>query len=66
MRNKQTEHGFEWEAAEVTALFSDDKKGWVTFGIKTPKEDLQVYVTKTGKVRIHSRDGVEWKREKGK
>jgi hypothetical protein len=40
---------------------SDDKAGWVALEIRTQKHKhgLQIYVTKTGKVRIHS-DGGEW------
>ena len=54
-----TEYGFNWGAAEVTRMFSDGRHGWVTIGVKTPKHDIQIYVTKTGKVRIHDADG-EW------
>lgn len=57
MRYEETRFGFNWGAAEITRLFDDDKKGWVTFEVKTPKVTLQIYVTKTGKVRIH--DGVK-------
>ena len=57
---KEIPYGFEWGAAKLTRLFSDDKKGWVTFGLQTPKLNLQIYVTKTGKVRIHSHGKGEW------
>ena len=40
-------YGFEYGAAKVTRLFSDEKKGWVVIGIDTAKEALQIYVTKT-------------------
>jgi hypothetical protein len=49
---KATEFGFEWQAAKVQRLFSDPRKGWVTVGVDTPKAEVQVYVTKTGKVRV--------------
>lgn len=55
---RETQYGFEWGAARIERLFKDDKKGWVTFGILTAKESIQVYITKTGKVRIHSHG--EW------
>ncbi len=55
----ELQYGFQYGAAKVTRLFSDEKKGWVTLGIETPKQTIQVYVTKTGKVRIHDSDG-EW------
>jgi hypothetical protein len=63
MHYKETKYGFEWGAAEVTRCFSD-AKGWVTLLLETPKhkggKSLQIYVTKTGKVRIFSARG-EWK-----
>jgi len=63
MHYKETQYGFDYGAAKVTRLFSDEEKGWVTLGIETPKykgiSGLQIYVTKTGKVRIHDARG-EW------
>jgi hypothetical protein len=61
MHYKETKYGFEYGAAKVERIFSDDKAGWVALEIKTPKHKhgLQIYVTKTGKVRIHSAVG-EW------
>ena len=61
MHYKETQYGFEYGAAKVERIFSDEKKGCVTLGIETPKHKhgLQIYVTKAGKVRIHS-DGGEW------
>ena len=61
MRYEETKYGFNWGAAELTRCFSDAQKEWVTLLLKTPKHELQIYVTKTGKVRIHSKDGAEWK-----
>ena len=60
MKGKTTEFGFEFGPVGVERLFADDKKGWVVLGIKTAKADLQVYVTKTGKVRVSDSRG-EWK-----
>jgi len=57
MNYKETEYGFEFGAAKVSRLVSDEKKGWVVIGIETPKHKdncIQIYVTKTGKVRVHS------------
>ena len=56
---EELKYGFQYGAAKVTRLFSDKKKGWVTLGIETPKQTIQVYVTKTGKIRIHDSEG-EW------
>lgn len=63
MHYQETTYGFEWGAASVDRLFSDDKKGWVTVGITTPKAHVQIYVTKTGKVRVYGANG-EWKGKK--
>lgn len=48
-------------AAKIERCFSDDKKGWVTMLLITPKHPngMQIYITKTGKVRIHDGDK-EW------
>lgn len=56
------QYGFEYGAATITRMCSDPKNGWVVIGLKTPKHkiDIQIYVTKTGKVRIFSEDK-EWK-----
>lgn len=60
MHHKETRYGFEYGAAQVTRACSDEKKGWVIIQVKTPKEDIQLYVTRTGKVRVFSPD--EWEK----
>ncbi len=57
---EELKYGFRYGAAKVTRLFSDEDKEWVTLGLETPKRTLQIYVTKTGKVRIHDHGGKEW------
>ena len=61
---KETPYGFEWGAAKVERAFSDKNRGWVTLTIETPLynnyKSLQIYVTKTGKIRISDTRG-EWK-----
>jgi len=69
MATTKTEHfaeikyGFEWGAATITRAFSDRERGWITLLLATPKytghNSLQIYVTRTGKVRIHDSRG-EW------
>ncbi len=56
-----TKHGFKWGPAEVSRYFNDEKKGWVVIGVITAKypSSVQVYVTKTGKVRVTAK-GEEW------
>lgn len=62
MHYRETACGFEWGAATIERCFDDEKKGWVTLLLTTPKypRGIQIYVTKTGKVRIHSNG--EWKK----
>ena len=55
------DYGFRYGSAEVTRLVSDHAKGWVLVGVKTPKQEIQIYVTRTGKIRVHSVSGGEWK-----
>lgn len=56
--------GFIFGAAKVQRYFSDRHRGWITISIETPKfkagKEIQIYVTKTGKVIIHDSRG-EWK-----
>ena len=61
MHYKYTDFGFEWGAGKLERVFSDNKKGSVTMALKTPKyyRGIQIYITKTGKVRIHDENG-EW------
>ena len=58
---KKTQYGFEWGNAKITRVCEDKKKGWVILTIETKKYPIgiEIYVTKTGKVRIHS-EGNEW------
>lgn len=62
MESRNTVFGYEWGPVTVIRGFSDEKKGWVTLLVKTKKYPygLQVYVTKSGKVRVYSDKG-EWK-----
>jgi len=53
MHYKEITYGFEYGAACVHRLASDEKKGWVVLQVLTPKRDLTVYVTKTGKIRLY-------------
>ena len=52
----ETKYGFRYGSAEVTRLCSDEKKGWVVIEVRSPKTDVQVYVTKTGKIRVFRGD----------
>ena len=53
---KEIQYGFEYGSAKITRLHSDVKKSWVIIGLETPKfkgsNAIQIYITKTGKVRF--------------
>jgi hypothetical protein len=53
MKCEDIPYGFEYGAVKVTRCMSDEKKGWVVLMLETPKALIQVYVTKTGKVRVY-------------
>ena len=63
-----TQFGFKFGNAEFTRICSDSKKKWIVVELKTSKYNrkgtkkspIQIYVTKTGKVRIFS-GGKEWR-----
>jgi hypothetical protein len=47
-----TQYGFEWNGHLIERMCSDEKKGWVIVGVTTKKQRIQIYITKTGKVRV--------------
>jgi len=51
VRRELTEYGFQFGAALVERCM-ETGKGGVVVTVKTPKCTLDVYVTKTGKVRV--------------
>lgn len=59
----ETKFGFEYGAAKIERCCSDYKKGWVVLKVETKKESLQVYITKTGKIKIHNKQGKELKND---
>jgi len=50
-------YGFTYGAAKVVRIHSNENKGWVLLGINTPNDSIQVYITKTGKIRVYRKDG---------
>ena len=61
-----TKYGFKWGALEVERTMSIDKHlrvgsaGSVIVTCRTPKTEIRIHVTKTGKLRICNPDGTEW------
>jgi len=56
MHFKETGYGFEWGAASIERISSDNKTGWIVVQVKSDKGSVQVYVTRTGKIRVFSND----------
>ena len=54
LKDGTTEFGFKFGDALVERVHKDKDKGWTIISIKTSRknQELQVYVTKTGKVRV--------------
>lgn len=64
MHYRETKYGFEYGSAAIERCCSDRKKGWVVLRVTTPRHPLarsiDIYCTKSGKVRVHS-GRTEWK-----
>lgn len=56
---KNTSFGFKWGPVEITRRSSDQKRGWIALDLKTNKQILHIYITKTGKVRVYNYYGKE-------
>ena len=50
---ERTDYGFKWGSVEVVRIASNETNEWVVIGLETPKSKVQVYATKTGKVRVY-------------
>lgn len=51
IRYHETQYGFAYGAADVTRICSDPKHG-VWLEITTPREEVQIRVTRTGLIRV--------------
>lgn len=58
-----TNYGFIYGAGEITRIHSNSKTGQVILELKTSKENIQITINKTGKIKIHNSKGEEWKKE---
>jgi hypothetical protein len=62
MHHAETKYGFEYGCAKVNRYCSDEKKGWIFMGVETPKEVVEIYVTKTGKVTVTQKKKIKVKK----
>ncbi len=46
MQIQRTPHGFDWSCAKIECLASGEKKGWVYLGVTTPRDPIEIYITK--------------------
>lgn len=61
MRYEETKYGFNYGALDIERSCSDEKKGWIVVTLRTKKQSIQVYVTKSGKIRLHDQYSREFK-----
>lgn len=57
---EETPFGFRWGPLEITRAIDDYKRGVIVTQLKTKRHMMDVYVTRTGKIRIFDK-GQEWK-----
>lgn len=50
MSGHTTQYGFVWHAATVTRCVED--KGAVWLNVETPRQAVEIHVTKTGLIRV--------------
>ena len=43
-----------WSCAKIKCLASDEKKGWVYLGVTTPRDSIEIYITKSGKMKVYN------------
>lgn len=55
MNSETTQYGFKWGSATIERLCSDEKKGWVYLAVSSPKAIIELYVTKSGKIRVYEK-----------
>ena len=66
MHYKETKDGFEFGDAKVTRMVANEKKEQIILIIETSKQKpIQIYVTRTGKLKIHSEYGI-WRPEESR
>lgn len=56
---KEVDYGFEWGSAKFTRTVSE--RGWVLMEVSTPRTSINIYVTRSGMIKVF---GSKRKREK--
>ena len=57
MHYRETKFGFEYGALTIERCYSDEKSGLVVLQVKTPRQEFDIYCTKTGLLRIYPKKG---------
>ena len=63
MEYNEDQYGFTWGPLTLHRICHDEKKGWCVLEANSKKHTVQIYCTKTGKIRVFL-DNVEM--EEGK
>lgn len=58
----ENEYGFTWGPLTLNRICHDERKGWCILNAHSTKHKVQIYCTKTGKIRVFM-DGAEMKRQ---
>ena len=59
----ETKCGFQWGGGTITRACSIERDGSVVLTLETKRTSMDIYVTRTGKVRVFTHDGGEWREE---
>ena len=59
----ETQFGFQWGGGEIKRVCDIEKTGAVILALETKRTELEIYVTRTGKVRVVTHGGNEWHEE---
>ena len=59
----ETRYGFKWGGGEFRRVCDRKSDGSTVTQLRTDRTALDIYVTRTGKVRVFTHDGGEWREE---
>ena len=52
--------GFRYGAATIERVMLDTKRGIAVIRIKTDRHEIDVHITRSGKIRVFDPEGKEW------
>lgn len=61
MRYEETKYGFNYGPLDIERACSDEQNGWVCISLKTKKQFVKVYVTKSGIIKLYDSKNQQFK-----